>query len=323
MRAVVPGIVKDEDILQPIEPGLKQYPVGSAEFVEGEATNVDKGAKTVNVATSAGARSIRYDYLVLATGARTSDPSMPWKAANTYQELITSLHSTAESVGKASHIVIAGAGATGVELAAEIKFEFKDKTVVLLCADEDVVGGDWIAGAVQRELLKLGVEIKKEARSEGVEKMADGKTQVQLAGGEKIVTDLYLPTMGLIPNSEFLPDDFLTSTKYADVDEQFRVKASPEDTWALGDLVSKPRASYPETEWQAANVARNVGLALAGKGQIRVGGLPADVLVCSMGRSRGAGRVGWIPAPSLAIWLIKGRTLGMQNTAKYASGSCF
>lgn len=257
MRAVVPGIVKDEEILRPIEPGLKQYPEGSVEFIVGEATKVDKDAKTVQVAAAAGSRSVSYDYLVLATGARAAEPSMPWKASNTYEDLVSTLHRVTESVGKASHVVIAGAGATGAELSAEIRYEYKDKTVVLLCGDEDILGGDSSAAAVERELVKLGVEIRKNTRSEGTEEMADGKTQVLLAGGDKIVTDLYLPTMGLVPNSEFLPAEFLTDRKYADVDDEFRVKASADNTWALGDLVSKPRASYPETEAQVGKTTLN------------------------------------------------------------------
>ena len=252
MRAVIPGLIKDEELLQSIEPGLEQYPAGSVEFILGAATALDKDAKTVEMSTASGSRSVGYDFLVLATGARAADTSLPWKASGTYEECLESLHRTAERIGKASHIVVAGAGATGVELAAEIRAEFKDKkTVVLLSADQELVGGDSTAGAVERELVKLGVQIKKSVRSDGVETLEDGKTQVSLSTGEKLVTDLYLPTMGLVPNTEFLPSECLTERKYVDVDDRFRVKTI-EDAWALGDAVSKPRASYPETEAQVS-----------------------------------------------------------------------
>jgi len=321
VRAVIPGIIKDEELLQPIEPGLRQYPADSVEFIVGTATHVDKDAKTVEVETTSGSRTVRYGYLVLATGARAADTCMPWKASGTYEECVEALHRTAERIGQASHIVVAGAGATGVELAAEIRFEYKDKTVVLLSADEELVGADSTASALERELVHLGVEIKKAVRSEEVEELDGGKTQVSLSTGEKIVTDLFLPTMGLVPNTEFLPAEYLNDKKFADVDAEFRVKASAEDTWALGDVVSKPRPSIPETDAQAAGVAKNIDLALEGQPQVPVKGYPVDVFLCTTGRHRGVGRLGWFRTPSITVWAIKGRTLGMERTAKTVNGT--
>jgi apoptosis-inducing factor 2 len=135
-------------------------------------------------------------------------------------------------------------------------------------------------------------------------------------------TDYYMPTMGLVPNTEFLPKEWLTEKKYVDVERDAQVKGE-KGIWALGDVVSKPRASYPETEAQATGVARNIGLALKGQDQQPVKGMPMDVFICSMGRDRGAGRVGWIQPPSLTIWYIKGRTLGMEKTKKYVDGTAF
>ena len=48
---------------------------------------------------------------------------MPWKATGTYEQALELLHKTAERVGAAKHVVVAGAGATGVECSAEIRFE--------------------------------------------------------------------------------------------------------------------------------------------------------------------------------------------------------
>lgn len=70
-------------------------------------------------------------------------------------------------------------------------------------------------------------------------------------------------------------------------------------------------------------MAKNVELALKGKEQQVVKGLPFDVFICATGRGRGAGRVGYVPVPSLMVWGLKGRTLGSERTAKYASGQHF
>lgn len=259
MRAVIPGIVKDEQLLQPIEPGLAQYPAGSVEFVLGTATDLDQHSQTVSVSLSASESSapnprlISYDYLVLATGANPQDESMPWKAAGSYEECIASLHRTASQIHSANHIIVSGAGPTGVELAAEIRYEFPKKEVILLCADEALVGGDSTAATIEKELVRLGVTIRKGARAvrieEGPVEVDGGNTQVTLSSGESIGTDLYLPTTGLVPNTGFLPAEFLTDAKYVDVDEYYQVKAR-QNIWAVGDMVSKPRAGFLHTEAQ-------------------------------------------------------------------------
>ncbi|KAM0431901.1 hypothetical protein ACHAPT_005154 [Fusarium lateritium] len=325
IRAVIPGIVKDDQILAPIEPGLAQYPAGSVEFIVSAASAVDPAARTVRIDAAAGGDGpgpvLTYDHLVLATGAEAADPALPWKACGSHQELLDSLHSTADKVGKAKHIVIAGAGATGVELAGEIRYAFPSTTVVLISSGGHVVAGDQIASCVESELRRLGVEIRVGVRAESTTEVPGGRTRVTLSDGEVLETDLYLPTMGLRPNTGFLPREWLNEHGYVDVDGEMRVKAAGDGVWAVGDVVSKPRAAFLITEAQAAGVAKNIDLVLKGKAAQSVSGPLVDAFLCSTGRSRGAGRLGVVPVPSLAVWAVKGRTLGMERTQKYADGS--
>ncbi|OAA47655.1 Pyridine nucleotide-disulfide oxidoreductase, FAD/NAD(P)-binding domain protein [Metarhizium rileyi] len=324
VRAVIPGVLKDEQVLQPIEPGLAQYPPDSVDFILGEVTSLDTASKTVHVSTCEDASTaVAFDYLVIATGSTSKSPSMPWKASSTHEACVEALHATTDSIRRASHIVIAGAGATGVELAGEIRFEFRDKTVVLLSSDEQLLGGDGIASAAERELAKLGVDIRRGVRVAGAEEVEEGgRTVVRLEGGEEIETELYLPTMGFVPNTAYLPDRFLRDSGYVDVDEYMGVAAQDAGgIWAVGDAVSKPRAGFLITEAQAAGVAKNIELVLQGKEQQLVRGPSVDIFICSTGRSRAAGRVGFVPMPSLAAWIGKGRTLGVDRTKKYVDGT--
>ncbi|KAI9171123.1 Oxidoreductase ptaL [Paramyrothecium foliicola] len=308
--------LKDENMFQPIEPGLAQYPAGSAEFVLGAATGVDPDGKTVGVATSSGDRTIAYDYLVIATGSGSANADMPWKATGTYEEDLARLHQTAEKVKAASHIVVAGAGATGVEVAGELRYEYRDKPIILLSGSSQVLDGVGPAASAERELLALGVEVRKGVRAVGTEALPGGRTKVLLQDGGSIETDLYLPTTGLVPNSSFLPAEFLTAKKFADVDNEFRVKAA-KDVWALGDVVSRPRAAWLETEPQCAGVAKNIELAISGKPQVPVKGMPFLAVMCSVGRSRAVGKVGVVPVPSYVCYLAKGKTLGAQRLPSY------
>lgn len=242
--------MKDEELLQPIEPGLAQYPANSVEFVLGAATAVDTTSKSVQVDAGGNQRSISYDYLVLATGSHAAASGLPWKASGSYNDLIEDLHHTAEQIGAASHIIVAGGGATGVEVCAEIRHEFKGKKeVVLVHGAEELVGGDSVASSIEKELQSQGVEVKKGVMATKTEKQDDGKTKVTLDNGETIVTDLYLPTTGMTPNSDFLPPELLNEAKYVDVDDCMRVTAA-ENIWAAGDIVSRPFASFLNTEAQ-------------------------------------------------------------------------
>lgn len=67
-------------------------------------------------------------------------------------------------------------------------------------------------------------------------------------------------------------------------------------------------------------MAKNIDLALKGKDQQVVKGLPFDVFVCTTGRDRGAGRMGYVPIPSLMAWAAKGRTYAMERLPNYVNG---
>lgn len=240
----MPGQLKEEQYSLPIEKGFAKYPADSFEFIVGGAEAVDVAAKTVKVSTKDGERLLSYDHLVCATGTRAVDAAVPWKSSGTYEETAAVLAQIQAKVRTAKHIVVAGAGATGVEAAAELAFEYgKEKEVVLLSGDAEILGGDSLASNVAGELAKLGVGIRRSARVEGARELPDGKTEVLLAGGDKIVTDLYLPTMGMAANTEYLPAELLTDRKFVDIDEFYRAKGA-KDVWAAGDIVWKPRGSF-------------------------------------------------------------------------------
>lgn len=247
----MPGQIKDEQIFQSLEKALQRYPDESYELIIGSAEKVDFGAKTVQVSSAGGGagRTLSYDQLVLATGSRNPSPDVPWKATGSYEEAVKTLHQTADRVKAAKHIVVAGAGSTGVEVAGELGYEYGKggKEVVLLSAEADILGGDIAAPAARHELTKLGVKIRGEARVAGTKTLASGKTEVSLASGETIVTDLYLPTMGLIPNSEYIDAKYLNEKKNVIVDEFFTVKGA-KDVWAAGDIVGSPRCGFMITQ---------------------------------------------------------------------------
>lgn len=51
-----------------------------------------------------------------------------------------------------------------------------------------------------------------------------------------MTVDLYLPTTGLLPNTEYVPKHLLNEKGDVMVDQFLRVKSVP-DVWAAGDIV--------------------------------------------------------------------------------------
>lgn len=134
VRAIVPGLIKDEALFHDIADGFK-YAGSDFEFVAGTAKSVDIEKKVVSISKGGESQDQPYDILILATGSR-SDGDVPWKATGSYEETLDRLHSTQVTVAKAKSIVVAGGGATGVETTSELAFEFGDKkSITLVCKD--------------------------------------------------------------------------------------------------------------------------------------------------------------------------------------------
>ena len=131
-RAIVPGQFSDDKLFGAIAPGFKQYTADRFEFLLGTAERLDLESKSVSVATAKGEKVITYDILILATGTRTKG-DIPFKLGDSYEATRDALHDFQSKVKKANSIVVGGAGATGVETAGELAFEYgKQKTITLV-----------------------------------------------------------------------------------------------------------------------------------------------------------------------------------------------
>ncbi len=341
MRAIVPGGMEESKMFVSLEEALSRYPKDRYEIIIGSAEAVDTDAKTVKVAVAGAGepRTLTYDQLALATGSRNATPALdaapapdaaspvtPWKADGSYEDIKALLASTRDKVAAAKHIVVAGGGGTGVEVAAELGTAFGTaKEIVLLSASPELLGGDSaVAGAACTELTKLHVDVRTNSAVKGARTLPDGRVELAVAGAaEPLVTDLYLGTVGLTPNTGYLDSKLVVpDKKTVEVDEFYHVTAVPShDVWAVGDVVSKPRAGFMITQKQAAGVGRNIDLALKGKPPQVVKLLPVDIMAVAIGPNRGVGRLNSFRLPSLAIWLAKARTLGTQMLPSYLDGS--
>ncbi|ESZ95472.1 hypothetical protein SBOR_4126 [Sclerotinia borealis F-4128] len=308
--AIVPGQFEDDKMFAEIAPGFSKYPEESFEFVLGTATTMDPIAKSVTIQTIAGFEMVQtYDTLVIATGSHTIG-EVPWKGAPSgYEETKKLLHEFREKVGSAESIVVGGAGPTGVETVGELGFEYgKTKSIILITSSDEILKGvvtSPIAAGAQKELEKMDVD-----------------TELSISNGDNILCDLYLPTIGIIPNSAYIPKKLLDGQNYVKVDQHLRVHGA-EDIWAAGDIIDAQPSQHVYADKQALALAKNLDLVLRSKNPLIYKTDGAPVLAVSLGRSRATGRSGNFKLPSIIVWFVKGRTLGTQNLLPYVNGTKF
>lgn len=176
--------------------------------VEDEVTAIDLSSKRVS---TKGGVKIPFDYAVIALGAETSFFNVPgaaefalplknFKDAMRIRERLRNLVKSAAKTKK--HIVVAGGGYTGVEVAAELNCCLRR-----LCKDCGVTrenlqitilegGDDILPGApsklrelVKYRLLNLGVDIKPQSRVGRV-----GENYVETVSSERIPADPVVET---------------------------------------------------------------------------------------------------------------------------------
>lgn len=123
-----------------------------------------------------------------------------------------------------------------------------------------------VATFAENELKKLHVKTIKETKITSSFASAD-KTELTLSNGENMVVDLYLPTIGVIPNSEFIPKALKDEKGFVVVDQYLKVKGA-EDVWAAGDITNCQAAQMIYCEKQAEALAKNLDLVLNGKAPV-------------------------------------------------------
>jgi NADH dehydrogenase FAD-containing subunit len=222
---VATSVLAPSQVSSPIREVLRKHK--NTTVIMGEVTGVDKaqGCIFVNDADREQV-SIRYDHLILATGARHS-----YFGHNEFEKFAPGLKSVADAVGIRNKIlsafeqaeaeedvdlhrdlltfVLVGAGPTGVEMAAalaifvrtSLRSEFRriDPTsarIVLIDAARNVLGtfAPSLSEAAEFHLQKLGVEVH---LGHAVEKIdAEGV----IVAGERIASKTVIWTAGVTPS---------------------------------------------------------------------------------------------------------------------------
>lgn len=213
--------------------------LGEAKLKIGEATSIDRSAKTVTLKDG---EVIGYNKLVIATGSNPMQPPIPgldkdnvWfvkKDANYLSHL-------GSTIGSGKRVVIIGGGFIGVEFADECQkkgckvtvVEMLDHCLQLVCPQQ-------LCSKVDDSLRASGVNL---ITGNGVKAITgNGKAEfVELNDGSKIECDSVIVGIGVTPNTKIAQEAGLEigATHGIKVDEY--QKTSDKDIFAIGDCAEK------------------------------------------------------------------------------------
>ncbi|RMJ16281.1 hypothetical protein CDV36_004036 [Fusarium kuroshium] len=149
---------------------------------------------------------LRYDYLVIATGAAQPPPAR--LNSRDREGCITELQGFQQRISKAERIAVVGGGAVGVELITEIREKYPDKQLTLIHSRDQLLPR---FGAKLHELVlstlrakNIEVLLKERPVLPAQSGQAVKETQISLSNGEKRIWDLIIPCTGLRPRSDLL-----------------------------------------------------------------------------------------------------------------------
>lgn len=221
------------------------YKSASIELIpDVRVTAIDRTSKTVTLVEG---RTLPYGTLVLATGSRPRNLTLPDERVNRapnlhYLRTIGHVENLRQQFKPGSRLVIIGGGYIGLEVAAVARKMDIDVTILeaapRLLARVTAPAVSAFYRGVHNE---AGVKIRVGVDVQGFEFNDAGRiTAVLATGEEKAPADLVIVGIGVIPNTELADAAGLTINNGIAVDEYGRT--SDPNIFAIGDCSSHPNA---------------------------------------------------------------------------------
>lgn len=165
---------------------FSQGPKDIIHWVRDRVTSVEKG----NVILGSGA-ALAYEYLIIATGSTSANglPSRP--GVESKEEGMELLKAMQARIKAATQIVVAGAGAVGVELVSDAKNQYPEKSITLVHSRPAVMHrfGPGLQKATMDALQALGVDV---VLGERVVDRSETGGFIMLESGRKIECDCFV-----------------------------------------------------------------------------------------------------------------------------------
>ncbi|KAL3616058.1 hypothetical protein CASFOL_040352 [Castilleja foliolosa] len=277
-------------------------------------------SKAINISNSvvltADGHQIMFDYLVIATGHNDSFPK-------TRSERLKEYRAEHEKIKSANSILIVGGGPTGVELAAEIAVDFRNKKVTLVHKGLRLLEfiGPKAAQKTLEWLKSKKVEVKLR-QSVDLNNCSEGTESYVTSSGETIKADCVFVCTGKPIGSAWLNDTMLKDNINAfgrlKVDENMRVKGH-KNVFAIGDITDVKEIKQGYLAQKHAQIAaKNLKLLMTGGKENKMASYkphPQKVIV-SLGRQDAVAQFPLTTLIGLVPGLIKSKDLFVGKTRK-------
>ena len=221
---------------------LEYYAEHDIALITGDAaTAISLGDHAVTLASG---RTLAWDKLVIATGARPRKLALPGADLQGVSELRTlaDVDRIRRAAIAGARLVVVGAGYIGLEAAA-VGAQLGMKVTVLEAMPQVLsrVAGPEIGAFYTRIHREAGTDVRLGVRIDGFEGI-DTVSGVRLADGEIVPADFVLVGVGVLPNLELALEAGLVCGNGIVVDEAMRT--SHRHVFAAGDVAWRPLVHY-------------------------------------------------------------------------------
>jgi len=269
--------------------------------------------------------TIPFDYLVVATGSKAPSPCKTESISS--QDGIIEAEKILAHVQASRSVLVVGGGASGVELAGEIKSMYPDKKVTLVHKRQRILdypnfGENFkLSGLDYLNYLGVNVMLGEEARLDGLDDVNSirvGRTSTETTSGKVIESDIQFFTIGTNLDTSFMetlrPPSPSTEFSLSSIVDPTRndVRVLPtlqldhpsfSHIFAVGDVcnVEETRTAFG-AQRQAAVAAKNVSIILRGAGEELTEYVPTTMMLVAMGARGG---VAQSPIGTFGSWFVR------------------
>lgn len=201
---------------------------------------------------------VDYAYLVYATGTKIPAPGR-FNELHTKEEGMAALKNYQKAIERSQRPVVIGAGAVGLELAAEIKEKYPEKHVTLLHSRNRYLPRYKVSMDVmiQNILKKVGVNQVLGDRvilPDGGFPLEVKPIDIQTKGGKTIQGDLAIMCIGMTPNSDLLktfsPNTINEKTGFVKVKPTMQIQDDGvNNVFAVGDVADHTDVKTGHYAW--------------------------------------------------------------------------
>lgn len=236
------GVIEDQEelTLQTPESFYERFRVQMK--VRHEVTAIDRSAKTVTVRNLATGEVFQesYDKLLLAPGARPTQPALPGVGLDRLFTLRT-VEDTLRirrfvDTQRPKSVVLAGGGFIGLELAENLRERGLDVTIVQRPKQLMTPFDADMAALIHREVRAHGVRLALGHTVEGFAE-SEGGVQVLLKDEQPLQADMVILAIGVTPDSRLAAEAGLELGLKGSILVNDRMQTSDPDIYAVGDAV--------------------------------------------------------------------------------------